>query len=195
MSASGWSLSPTQVGPCGIVWGAGGLLGVLLPERDEAETRERLRRRHPDAVEAVPPPEVAGVIAKIVALLAGEKIDFPRYPARYLGRPGFRAARLRGCATDRARRDPDLWRHRPAGRERRGGAGGRPSARAQSLADHRALPSGARSIRPHGRLLGSGRGRHQAPHPVDRGAAHAGAARAVRSPAACRQAGAPRVTA
>ena len=76
MSESGWTLFPTQVGPCGIVWGAGGLRGVLLPERDEAETRARLQRRFPDALEAAPPPAVAGVIAKIVALLAGEKVGF-----------------------------------------------------------------------------------------------------------------------
>ena len=89
MSEPGYAMFPTPVGVCGIVWGAGGLLGVLLPERDEAETRERLRRRHPDAVEAAPPQHVAGVIAKIVALLAGEKVDFADAALDLAGVPAF----------------------------------------------------------------------------------------------------------
>ena len=67
---------PTTIGPCAIVWGVAGILGVLLPERDEARTRERLRRRWPEAVEAASPAAVEDVMAGIVALLAGEKVDF-----------------------------------------------------------------------------------------------------------------------
>jgi methylated-DNA-[protein]-cysteine S-methyltransferase len=76
MSEPGFALFATEVGPCAVVWGARGLLGLCLPERDEAATRERVRRRHPDAVETTPPTEIGDVIAGVVALLAGEKVEF-----------------------------------------------------------------------------------------------------------------------
>ena len=76
MSGPGYIVFPTTLGPCAIVWGATGVLGVLLPERDEGNTRESLRRRWPEAVEAAPPAAVEDVIARIVALLAGEKVGF-----------------------------------------------------------------------------------------------------------------------
>lgn len=76
MGEPGWTLFSTEIGSCGIVWGPAGILGVCLPEHDEAATRQRVRHRHPDAIEAAPPPAVAGVIAGVVALLAGEKVDF-----------------------------------------------------------------------------------------------------------------------
>jgi methylated-DNA-[protein]-cysteine S-methyltransferase len=75
MTAPGFTLFDTPIGACGIVWGARGILGLQLPEVDEARARKRLRRRFPDATEAAPPPEVRRAIERIVALLSGENTD------------------------------------------------------------------------------------------------------------------------
>jgi methylated-DNA-[protein]-cysteine S-methyltransferase len=70
-----FALFATAIGPCGIAWGSGGILAVLLPEESEAATRARLLRKLPDAVEAPPPLGVRRAIDGIVALLAGEARD------------------------------------------------------------------------------------------------------------------------
>ena len=73
--AAAFVLFETAIGACGIAWSERGLLGVQLPERDVATTRARLRRRFPDAGEREPHANVSAVIARIVALLRGERVD------------------------------------------------------------------------------------------------------------------------
>ncbi|HEY3847708.1 MAG TPA: methylated-DNA--[protein]-cysteine S-methyltransferase [Acetobacteraceae bacterium] len=75
MSAHGFALFDTAIGACGIAWGVCGVVGVQLPERHHSATRDRLRRRFPDASEAVPPPAIQQAIDSIVALLRGEARD------------------------------------------------------------------------------------------------------------------------
>lgn len=70
-----FSLFETAIGPCGVVWGDRGLLGIQLPEGSVSHTRKRMQRRFPDAASAIPPPDVQAAIDGIVALLAGEKRD------------------------------------------------------------------------------------------------------------------------
>jgi methylated-DNA-[protein]-cysteine S-methyltransferase len=70
-----FALFETGIGCCGIVWSARGIAGVQLPERSEAATRNRLRRRFATASEAAPSAGVQHVIDDIVALLAGERRD------------------------------------------------------------------------------------------------------------------------
>jgi methylated-DNA-[protein]-cysteine S-methyltransferase len=70
-----FTLFDTPIGRCGIAWAEGGVVGLWLPEADDAKARARLRRRHPNAVEAEPPPEVSDAIARIVALLSGARAD------------------------------------------------------------------------------------------------------------------------
>lgn len=65
----------TAIGTCGIAWTERGVVGVQLPELDEAATRARLRRRYPNASEEQPTPEVASTIDGIKALLRGERAD------------------------------------------------------------------------------------------------------------------------
>jgi methylated-DNA-[protein]-cysteine S-methyltransferase len=74
-TALGFALFASAIGRCGIAWSARGLVGVQLPEENEVETRGRMRRRFPKAQEVAPPPEVARVLAGIVALLNGEASD------------------------------------------------------------------------------------------------------------------------
>jgi methylated-DNA-[protein]-cysteine S-methyltransferase len=75
MTEHGFALFDTDIGPCGIAWGARGITGVQLPEASEARTRARLLRRYPHAREASPPADVRRVIDGIVALLRGEASD------------------------------------------------------------------------------------------------------------------------
>jgi O-6-methylguanine DNA methyltransferase len=75
MSSQSFTLFDTALGPCGIAWGANGLVGVQLPERDRSAMRGRLTRRFPEAEEVTPSPGVQRAIDSIVSLLAGEASD------------------------------------------------------------------------------------------------------------------------
>jgi methylated-DNA-[protein]-cysteine S-methyltransferase len=70
-----FALFDTVIGWCGAAWSERGIVGVQLPEGGEQATRSRLRRRFPDAGEALPPAPVQHVISQIVALLDGERPD------------------------------------------------------------------------------------------------------------------------
>ncbi|MEJ8572013.1 methylated-DNA--[protein]-cysteine S-methyltransferase [Microbaculum marinum] len=84
MESIGFTLFDAAVGRCGIAWGDQGIVAVQLPERSDTETRTRLLRKAPGAVDAEPDANVRGVIADIVALLEGELRDFSmvRYDER-----------------------------------------------------------------------------------------------------------------
>ena len=71
MARPSFSLFDTPVGPCGLVWGASGLIGVLLPEASERATRAQAQRRFSGAHEADALPEIRQVMARIVGLLSG----------------------------------------------------------------------------------------------------------------------------
>jgi methylated-DNA-[protein]-cysteine S-methyltransferase len=75
MSTSSFALFETAIGPCAIVWGAAGIRGTFLPERDLERTRARVLRKFPQAAEASPPAEIASAIDKMTALLSGEPAD------------------------------------------------------------------------------------------------------------------------
>ena len=62
----------TAIGRVGIAWNDHGVVGVQLPEASESATRARMRRRFPEAMEALPPAAIQAAIEGIVALLAGE---------------------------------------------------------------------------------------------------------------------------
>jgi methylated-DNA-[protein]-cysteine S-methyltransferase len=74
-TSRGFALFETAIGRCGIAWGARGLVGIQLPESDDASTRRRLVRRFPDAHEGPPPPSVQQILEDIVTLLHGESTD------------------------------------------------------------------------------------------------------------------------
>jgi methylated-DNA-[protein]-cysteine S-methyltransferase len=74
--SAGFTIFDTAIGPCGLVWGEHGILGVQLPERNEAATRARLMRRYPDAREAAPDGGIRAARDAIIALIGGENRDF-----------------------------------------------------------------------------------------------------------------------
>ena len=89
MSALGFALFSTSIGPCGIAWNARGVAAVQLPERDETATRARLLRRCPEAHEAEPPEHIRQAIDSIAALLGGEHRDLSGIALDMAGVPPF----------------------------------------------------------------------------------------------------------
>ncbi|HWN49148.1 MAG TPA: methylated-DNA--[protein]-cysteine S-methyltransferase [Xanthobacteraceae bacterium] len=89
MTPQGFTLFDTAIGRCAVVWSERGVVGALLPERDDAAMRARLGRRYPGAREAAPPDQVARAIGGIVALIAGERRDLTDIVLDLEGVPEF----------------------------------------------------------------------------------------------------------
>jgi O-6-methylguanine DNA methyltransferase len=89
MTEHGFALFDIDIGPCGIAWGARGIIGVQLPETSEARTRARLVRRYPHAREAPPPADVRRVMDGIVSLLGGQASDLSAAALDMDGLPEF----------------------------------------------------------------------------------------------------------
>jgi len=75
MAAVGFATFDTALGLCAVAWNADGIVGVWLPEASPEVLVRRVRHRHPDAAESLPPAAVAAAIAAMTALLAGEEVD------------------------------------------------------------------------------------------------------------------------
>jgi methylated-DNA-[protein]-cysteine S-methyltransferase len=89
MMPQSFTLFDTAIGRCAIVWSERGVVGVLLPERDDAAMRARLGRRYPGAREAAPPDQVARAIDGTVTLIAGEHRDLTDIVLDLEGVPEF----------------------------------------------------------------------------------------------------------
>ncbi len=89
MSATGFALFDTAIGPCGIAWDDAGLVGVQLPEASQDAARARLARRFPQSSEETPPPDVQVAVDAIKALLAGEARDLASIPLNMDRVPAF----------------------------------------------------------------------------------------------------------
>lgn len=76
MSEQSFAIFDTALGHCGIVWTSRGIAGVNLPEGSEEKTRARVKKRFPEAIETSPSVEIQKIIDEVIALVAGEKIDF-----------------------------------------------------------------------------------------------------------------------
>ena len=169
MRELGFTIFHTAVGSCGIVWSGRGIVRVQSFESSDRAAGAGLRRRYPDAHQAVPPPAVQRVIDDIIGLLDGEPRDL-----------NHAALDMEGCA-DFHRRVYEIARTIPAGATLTYGEiaarlGDRLLARdvgealsRKSLADHRAVPSGAGGRRQDRRLFRAGRRCDQTAAVVDRG--------------------------
>ena len=89
MTARGFALFATAIGTCALAWGAGGIVRIILPEADAADSRRRIVRRFPEAVEMRPAPGVDLAIADIVRLIAGGRNDLGRITLDMTGVPEF----------------------------------------------------------------------------------------------------------
>jgi len=72
---TGFALFDTAIGRCGVAWGERGLLGVQLPEGDDAKTRARLLQKAPGARETAPPEDVRKACDAMAELLDGKATD------------------------------------------------------------------------------------------------------------------------
>ncbi|WP_084143388.1 methylated-DNA--[protein]-cysteine S-methyltransferase [Methylocapsa acidiphila] len=88
-AGQGFILFDTAFGPCCVVWGPRGLLGLQLPEGCERETRARILQRFPDAREALPPVDAQQARDGVIALLRGEAADFSGVALDLDGAPAF----------------------------------------------------------------------------------------------------------
>lgn len=84
-----FAIFETALGPCGIVWTDRGIAGVNLPEGTEDKTRARVKKRFPEAIEALPPAEIQKIIDDVVALIAGEKVEFSHVTLDHAPLPEF----------------------------------------------------------------------------------------------------------
>lgn len=72
---TGFALFDTAIGRCGVAWGERGLLGVQLPEADDAKTRARLLQKASGAREETPPTDVQRACDAMTELLDGTATD------------------------------------------------------------------------------------------------------------------------
>ena len=89
---TGFALFATAIGHCSMAWQGACLVGVQLPEDDgEAQTRARMQRRFPHALESPMPPVVAAWAARVAALLEGAHDDLCDVPLAIDTVPPFNA--------------------------------------------------------------------------------------------------------
>ncbi|MEL6678871.1 MAG: methylated-DNA--[protein]-cysteine S-methyltransferase [Pseudomonadota bacterium] len=69
-----YALFSTPIGPCGIAWRGGAVVGATLPEGSAEATGRRIATRSAGQ-EDEPPPAIREAMDLIVALLEGEKVD------------------------------------------------------------------------------------------------------------------------
>lgn len=70
-----YALFPSSIGTCAIAWTVRGIVGTQLPDRSERDTRSRILKRFPTALESTPPGDVQRVVDAMIALLRGEAAD------------------------------------------------------------------------------------------------------------------------
>ncbi len=86
-AAQGYALFATELGQCGVAWGAGGIVQIALPERDEAALEARLQAggRTPER----PPPAIRRAIRAIQQHLAGKVESLAEVELDMTGLPPF----------------------------------------------------------------------------------------------------------
>jgi len=89
MTAQGFTLFDSPIGPCGLAWSGRGITGLQLPEKTADATRKRVQRRWPEAVEGKPPSGVRRAIERVLQLLKGEAADLADIPLDLEAAPEF----------------------------------------------------------------------------------------------------------
>jgi methylated-DNA-[protein]-cysteine S-methyltransferase len=89
MSVQSFAVFDTALGHCGIVWTSRGIAGVNLPEGSEEKTRARVKKRFPEAIENSPSADIQKIVEEVIALIAGDKIDFSHVTLDHAPLPEF----------------------------------------------------------------------------------------------------------
>jgi methylated-DNA-[protein]-cysteine S-methyltransferase len=74
-----YTLFPTAIGTCGLLWADTGVLGLQLPEATDALTVRRMVGEH-EATEIEPPEHIQAIIESIQELTEGGNIDLTQVP-------------------------------------------------------------------------------------------------------------------
>ncbi|MFT3809548.1 MAG: methylated-DNA--[protein]-cysteine S-methyltransferase [Micropepsaceae bacterium] len=113
MSGIAYAQFDTPIGACAILWRGDRIVGTALPAAITERLADLVRRRHPRATEAAPPPFVTTAIEAIVALLSGEALDLMDVPLDFTGIGDFERrvyALARGIPPGETRTYGDLAR-------------------------------------------------------------------------------------
>lgn len=89
MTRHGFTLFDTAIGRCGLAWRAAGIIGSALPGAGDDALRRQFDERFAGMAKSPPPTELEPVIAGIVALMAGEKVDLSEAPLDMTAVPSF----------------------------------------------------------------------------------------------------------
>ena len=89
MTGTSFTLFDTPIGTCSLVWRDDRIVGLRLPEASPAATRNRIKRRWPGAEEQQPPPAMQAVVDRVLALLAGQRVDLSDVPLDFGDAPEF----------------------------------------------------------------------------------------------------------
>ena len=82
----------TPIGTCALAWSDAGIVAVRLPGPNDTSAMAALHRRFPDGAPAEPPAQIARIIDRIAAFLAGAKDDFADLPLDFEQVSPFEAA-------------------------------------------------------------------------------------------------------
>jgi methylated-DNA-[protein]-cysteine S-methyltransferase len=75
MSNVSFALFDSPLGACAVTWSADDIVGLQLPESDEAKARARIAHRYPGATEEAPSAEISEIIEQVGDLLRGKPVD------------------------------------------------------------------------------------------------------------------------
>ncbi len=89
MHEPGYCVVPTALGPCGLAWAGGRLLGAQLPEADALTTERTLTRRFAQATAQPLPDWVQQLAQRLQAALQGQPTDFADLPYAMDSAPRF----------------------------------------------------------------------------------------------------------
>jgi len=91
LGMSQYAVFETAIGWAGVAWAESRLIGAYLPQSNPAIARKGFTRKFPGASQAAPPPAIASVVDRIVALMLGEKVDLSDAPLDVARAPEFNA--------------------------------------------------------------------------------------------------------
>ena len=82
----------TPIGTCALAWTEAGIVAVRLPGTNETSAMAGLHRRFAGGTPAEPPAQIARIVERIAAFLAGAKDDFADLPLDFDQVSAFEAA-------------------------------------------------------------------------------------------------------
>ncbi len=89
MSSLGYTIFDTSIGRCAIAWAQGRIVGIVLPEPDDAALRDHLLRKTGPGAPMPPPTFVQAAVAALRDHLAGRAAELSGIPLALETLPPF----------------------------------------------------------------------------------------------------------